>query len=75
MGGVDDGFLRKDPDSEDETTFWLAQPRVLDDIAEAERDIAAGHTLSVAAVRRTLGLPDGPASFGGTFGETNSEGD
>ncbi len=45
-------------DSIQETLFWLAQPGILDDVAEAERDHAEGRTLDEAEVRAKLGLPD-----------------
>jgi len=40
-----------------ETLFWLSQPGILEDLAEAEADIAAGRTYDQAQVRARLGLP------------------
>ena len=40
-----------------ETLFWLSQPGILGDLAEAEADIAAGRTYDQAQVRARLGLP------------------
>lgn len=40
-----------------ETLFWLSQPGIHEDLAEAEADIAAGRTLDESQVRRSLGLP------------------
>ncbi|MDQ6948289.1 MAG: type II toxin-antitoxin system Phd/YefM family antitoxin [Actinomycetota bacterium] len=39
-----------------ETLFWLSQPGIQEDLAEAEADIAAGRTFDEAQVRRSLGL-------------------
>ena len=40
-----------------EMLFWLSQPGILEDLAEAEADIAAGRTYDQAQVRARLGLP------------------
>lgn len=40
-----------------ETLFWLSQPGIHEDLAEAEADIAAGRTFDESQVRRSLGLP------------------
>ena len=40
-----------------ETLFWLSQPGILENLAEAEADIAAGRTYDQAQVRARLGLP------------------
>jgi antitoxin YefM len=40
-----------------ETLFWLSQPGIHESIAEAEADVAAGHTYTEAEVRASLGLP------------------
>lgn len=40
-----------------ETMFWQAQPGIREDLAEAERDIATGNTISGAEVRARHGLP------------------
>ena len=39
-----------------ETLFWLSQPDIKASIAEADADIAAGHTFNEAQVRKALGL-------------------
>jgi antitoxin YefM len=44
-------------DSLYETLFWLSQPGVRDDIAEARRQLTAGEALSAADVRARYGLP------------------
>lgn len=40
-----------------ETLFWLSQPGIQEDLAQAEADIAAGRTFDEAATRAALGLP------------------
>lgn len=40
-----------------ETLFWLSQPGILEDLAEADADIAAGRTYDEAQIRARLGLP------------------
>ncbi len=40
-----------DLESLQETLFWLSQPGIRDDLAEAEREIVAGGGLSSAQVR------------------------
>ncbi len=40
-----------------ETLFWLSQPGIHEDLAEAEADIAAGRTFDESQIRRSLGLP------------------
>lgn len=46
-----------------ETLFWLAQPGILADIAEAERDVTEGRTYDETQVRAMLGLgPRNPRS-------------
>jgi antitoxin YefM len=41
-----------------ETLFWLSQPGIHEDLAEAEADIAAGRTFEgEEQVRAALGLP------------------
>lgn len=42
-----------------ETLFWLSQHGVRDDIAEAEREAAAGRTVSAADLRTRYGMPNG----------------
>ncbi|GAA1916117.1 type II toxin-antitoxin system antitoxin RelF [Microbacterium aoyamense] len=43
-------------DSLHETLFWLSQPGVRDDVADAKRELEAGETLSAADVRERYGL-------------------
>jgi antitoxin YefM len=40
-----------------ETLFWLSQPGIHEDLAEAEADVAAGRTYDEAQIRARLGLP------------------
>lgn len=40
-----------------ETLFWLSQPGIHDDLAQAEADIAAGRTYNEAEIRAALDLP------------------
>lgn len=44
-----------------ETIFWLSQPNVLQDIAAAESEVAAGKGLSEDEVRARFGVPKRPA--------------
>ncbi|HYU85189.1 MAG TPA: type II toxin-antitoxin system Phd/YefM family antitoxin [Kribbellaceae bacterium] len=46
-----------DLESLQETIYWLSQPGVRDDIAEARRDLADGRTVSGADLRARYGLP------------------
>lgn len=46
-----------DLESLQETVFWLSQPGIRDDIAQAERDYAGGSTISGDALREEFGLP------------------
>lgn len=39
-----------------ETLFWLSQPRIDEDLAEAEADIVAGRVFDESHVRGRLGL-------------------
>ncbi len=41
----------------EETIFWLSQPNIGEDIAQARRDQASGATLSEQQIRRQLGIP------------------
>lgn len=41
----------------EETIFWLSQPGILDDLAQAKRDVEAGDVLDEAQVRRRFGVP------------------
>ena len=40
-----------------ETLFWLSQPNIHADLAEAENDVAAGRVLDETQLRESLGLP------------------
>ena len=40
-------------ESLEETLFWLSQPGISEDLAEAEQEIAEGRTVSVEQVRRS----------------------
>lgn len=42
-------------ESLDETEFWLSQPGILDDIAEAHEDLAEGRTFSEEDIRAEFG--------------------
>jgi antitoxin YefM len=44
-------------DSMQETLFWLSQPGLHEDLAEAEENIAAGRLYDEARVRQALNLP------------------
>ncbi len=44
-------------ESMQETLFWLSQPGIHEDLAEAEADIAAGRVYDEAQVRQALNLP------------------
>lgn len=44
-------------DSAQETAFWLSCPGILDDLAQAESDIAAGRVYDETQVRQALNLP------------------
>ena len=46
-----------DLESLQETIYWLSQPGVRDDIAEARRELAEGRTASGADLRARYGLP------------------
>ena len=39
-----------------ETLYWLSQPDILDDVAAARADLAAGRTLDEAAIRAEFGV-------------------
>ncbi len=39
------------------TLFWLSQPRIHEDLAQAEEDVAAGRLYDEARVRQALNLP------------------
>ncbi|TIC87645.1 type II toxin-antitoxin system Phd/YefM family antitoxin [Nocardioides sp. GY 10113] len=40
-----------------ETLFWLSQPGILEDIAEGERQLAAGETAGEAELRAEFNVP------------------
>jgi antitoxin YefM len=44
-------------ESMQETLFWLSQPRIHEDLAEAEDDIAAGRVYDETQIRQALNLP------------------
>ena len=46
-----------DLESLHETLFWLSQPGIRESIAEAEREYAAGETISGDELRAEFGLP------------------
>lgn len=46
-----------DLESLKETLFWLSQPNIREDIADARRAVERGDTISAAAVRARYGLP------------------
>jgi len=46
-----------DLESLQETVFWLSQPGIREDIAEAEREYAEGSTTSGDDLRNEFGLP------------------
>jgi prevent-host-death family protein len=47
----------EDWESVQETVFWLSQPGIREDLAQAEDDIAAGRVYDEAQVRQALNLP------------------
>ena len=40
-----------------ETLFWLSQPGIREDLAQAREDVAAGRTYSEEQVRAEFGVP------------------
>lgn len=46
-----------DLESLQETVFWLSQPGILQDLAQAEREHAEGTTTSGERLREEFGLP------------------
>lgn len=48
-----------DLESLHETMYWLTRPDMRESLAEAERAVSAGDTISSADLRRDLGLSDG----------------
>src|SRR3954447_5950640 len=51
-------MAKSDLDSLHETLFWLSQPGVREDIAEARRELAERQTTSGAELRAEYGLPE-----------------
>jgi prevent-host-death family protein len=51
-------MAKSDLDSLHETLFWLSQPGVRDDVAEAQRELAEGRTVAAADLRAEYGLPE-----------------
>lgn len=49
-----------DLESLHETLFWLSQPHIREDLAEAQADIEADRTVSTEQLRADLGLPGAP---------------
>lgn len=47
----------EDEEAAEETTFWLSQPGIGEDLAQAEDDIVAGRVHDEAHVREALDLP------------------
>lgn len=47
-----------DLESLHETLFWLSQPGLGEDVADARRDVAAGETTSAAELRTEFGLAE-----------------
>ncbi len=45
------------PAEEEETAFWLSQPGIHEDLAQAEDDIAADRVYDEAQVRQAFTLP------------------
>lgn len=46
-----------DLESLQETVYWLSQPGILADVAQAEREYAEGSTISGESLREQFGLP------------------
>ncbi len=49
-----------DLESLHETMYWLSRPGLRESLAEAERAVALGETMSSEELRRDLGLPAVP---------------
>lgn len=47
-----------DLDSLHDTLFWLSQPGIRDDVAEARESAATGETISIDDVRSRFAVPD-----------------
>ncbi|MBB3086661.1 type II toxin-antitoxin system Phd/YefM family antitoxin [Geodermatophilus sabuli] len=50
-------MAKSDLDSLHETIFWLSQPGVREDVAQARREFAEGQTVAAADLRTQYGLP------------------
>ena len=44
-----------------ETLYWLSQPGIMESIAEADADIAAGRTYGEDEIRAEIGVPRRPS--------------
>jgi antitoxin YefM len=51
-------MAKSDLDSLHETLFWLSQPGVREDVAEGQRELAEGSTVSAADLRAEYGLSE-----------------
>jgi len=49
-------MAKEDLDSLHETLFWLSQPGIREDIAQARADVAEGHAASGKELRAEFGL-------------------
>ena len=50
----------EEPESLEETLFWLSRPGILADLAEAQQEIAEGRTVSGEHLRRSMPVaPEG----------------
>ncbi|NYE96214.1 prevent-host-death family protein [Psychromicrobium silvestre] len=45
-----------------ETLFWLSQPGIREDLAQAQRDITEGHTYTEEQIRQEFGVSKRQAS-------------
>jgi antitoxin YefM len=50
-------MAKSDLDSLHETIFWLSQPGVREDVAQAQRELTEGRTVTAADLRAEHGLP------------------
>jgi antitoxin YefM len=51
-------MAKSDLDSLHETLFWLSQPDIRDDVAEAQRELAEGRTVPAGDLRAEYGIPE-----------------
>ena len=51
-------MAKSDLDSLHETIFWLSQPGVRDDVAQARQELVEGRTVGSADLRAEYGLPE-----------------